>query len=299
MNESINWLDEINPHPRIVGTSGGQPNYIDPKRVIYDHELMLFGSGGSFVLTFDDGRQYEFGSNTFVIIPPGQWHVCRGIICEHVDRSWIHFDWTFDNRPVAELDMTYAPADPLPHLYHHAPDWVPSDLIHGSIANPESAFSLHRRISERFNFSKGARQKSSRALLLELLLQLLGDEQSEVSARPMDRKISPFNPFSIRDALDQYAQMSFGECPPIKLYLQDRGQSYDHQARTFKKSFGISPLQYVNSLRMEQAANLLHDTSMKVSEIAEQLGYDDLVYFGRIFKKIMGKSPQSWRKQQS
>ena len=295
MKTNQTYLDMVNPHPRIVGTSNGQPNYIDPKRVIYDHELMLFGSGGSFILNFEDGRHYEFGSNTFVIIPPGQWHVCRGIICEHVDRSWIHFDWSFDNRPVADLDMTYAPAEPLPHLYHHAPDWMPSELMHGTIDNPESAFSLHRRISERFNFSTGSRQKSSRALLLEVLLQLLGDESESVSARPMDRVVSPFNPFSIRDALDAYAQQSFNDCPPMKHYLQDRGQSYDHQARLFKKSFGISPLQYVNSLRIEHACNLLIDTSMKVGEIAEHLGYDDLVYFGRLFKKVVGKSPQSFR----
>ena len=296
MNAQAGWLDEINPHPRIVGRSGGQPNYIDPKRVIYDHELMLFGSGGSFELHFDDGRHYDFGSNTFVIIPPGQWHVCRGIVCEHVERAWIHFDWTHDNRPVADLDMTYFPADPLPDLYHLAPSWVPDDIVCGAIANPAAAFDLHHRISERFNFGVGKRQQSSRALLLELLIELLGDEGQEQLARPQDRRVSPFNPFSIRDALDAYAQILFQDAPPIRNYLQERGQSYDHQARSFKKSFGISPLQYVTSLRMEQAANLLRDTSMKVNEIAARLGYEDLVYFGRTFKKIMGQSPQRWRR---
>lgn len=298
MNQGSNWLKEMNPHLRIVGKSGGQSHYIDPRRVIYDHELMLFGSGGSFVLHFDDGRHFEFGSNSYVIIPPGQWHVCRGIVCEHVDRCWIHFDWVHDARPVAELDMTYAPATPIPDLYHLAPDWVPAELLHGSIDNPAAAFDLHHRITQRYNFSSGKRQQSSRALLLELLIELLGNEVQEQPVRPVDRQVSPFNPFSIRDALDTYAQLPFREAPPIRHFLQERGQSYDHQARSFKKSFGISPLQYVTSLRMEYAANLLRDTSMKVSEIAERLGYDDLVYFGRCFRKIMGSSPQSWRKAQ-
>lgn len=299
MNPEQEWISEINPHPRIVGKSTGQRTYIDPKRVIYDHELMLFGSGGSFVLEFEDGPRYEFGSNSFVIIPPGQMHVCRGVISEHVERAWVHFDWTYDNRPVADLDMTYAPAAPIPELFHLAPDWIPKQLIHGQIKNPAETFTLHHRMQERFNFSSGARQQAARALLLELLINLLAVDSNENIARPRDRSASPFNPFSIRDALAAYAQLPFNDCPPMKQYLQERGQSYDHQSRVFKKSFGVSPLQYVNSLRIEAAANLLRDTNMRVGDVAETLGYDDLVYFGRCFKKYMGMNAQAYRLQLS
>ena len=292
------WLDHVNPHVRIVGKSSGQKNYIDPRRVIYDHELMLFGSGGEFALDFDDGAHVRFESNSFVIIPPARWHICRGVICEHVERAWIHFDWSFDNRPVADLDMTYAPAAPVPALYHHAPAFVPQELMHGHIENPAAVFALHHRISERFNFASGSRQKSSRALLLELLLELLGADEGVPLLRKVERVQSPFTPFAIRDALDEYAMEPFNTCPPIREFLAVRGQSYDHQARVFKKSFAVSPLQYVNSLRVEHACNLLRDTQLKIGEVAAQLGYDDLVYFGRIFKKVTKQTAQDYRRAQ-
>lgn len=47
---------------------------------------------------------------------------------------------------------------------------------------------------------------------------------------------------------------------------------------------------------MEHACFLLEQTSFKVSEIAEQLGYDDALYFSRVFRKVYGQAPSVYRK---
>ena len=296
MEESRSWLADINPHPRIVGSTDGQRAYVDPRRVIYDHELMLFGAGGHFILECDADLRYEFHGPSYVIIPPGLWHTCRGIRSEQVTRAWVHFDWTYDNRPVAEKDITYAPAEPLTELYHRAPSFVPRDLIYGELKNPPQIDALHQALDKRFQSNDPIIRHSARAALLELLIYVLDDGTQQTLPSAQQREASPFTAFAIRDALHEYAHQAFNACPPLKQFLQDRGQSYDHQARLFKRAFGVSPLQYVNSLRIESAAHLIRGTDTPIGQVAEHLGYDDPVYFARCFKKYMGLSPSALRR---
>ena len=69
-----------------------------------------------------------------------------------------------------------------------------------------------------------------------------------------------------------------------------------HFSRQFQQFTGKSPLKYFNELKMEHACFLLEQTSFKVSEIAEQLGYDDALYFSRVFRKVYRQAPSVYRK---
>ncbi len=76
---------------------------------------------------------------------------------------------------------------------------------------------------------------------------------------------------------------------------------YDYIRKLFKKEIGVSPLEYITRLRMRSAEMLL--TTMwtneyTVSEIARMCGYDDALYFSRVFKKYFGCSPSSYVKKQ-
>lgn len=64
----------------------------------------------------------------------------------------------------------------------------------------------------------------------------------------------------------------------------------------FKKTFNMTPYQYFSKKRIEIAASLLLNSNMQVKEIAELLNYSDQPYFSNAFKKIMGVSPDKYRK---
>lgn len=66
-------------------------------------------------------------------------------------------------------------------------------------------------------------------------------------------------------------------------------------SQLFKKELGISFTEYVSKLRIDYACKLLKTTDISISEVSEQLGYNDYFYFSRVFKKIMGKSPSAYR----
>ena len=71
--------------------------------------------------------------------------------------------------------------------------------------------------------------------------------------------------------------------------------SASHFIRTFKAQVGYSPLAYQTRLRIERAKDLLRNTSLRVSEIAAQIGYQNPMYFSSTFKKHTGMTPLEYR----
>lgn len=76
---------------------------------------------------------------------------------------------------------------------------------------------------------------------------------------------------------------------------------YDYLRRLFKKEVGMSPLEYMTSLRMKNAEWLLSTAWMNgcaISEIARMCGFANALYFSRVFRKYYGCSPTQYVKQQ-
>lgn len=71
--------------------------------------------------------------------------------------------------------------------------------------------------------------------------------------------------------------------------------SKGHLFRAFKKSFRVSPLAYQQDLRFEAAQRLLRFTSLRCYEIALRVGYSNVYYFHRQFRKRMGITPKHYR----
>lgn len=66
--------------------------------------------------------------------------------------------------------------------------------------------------------------------------------------------------------------------------------------KLFKKHAGMGFVDYLNGIRMEKAAKLLEEGYLKTYEVCEEVGYKDLNYFYRIFKKFKGISPSEYKK---
>lgn len=72
--------------------------------------------------------------------------------------------------------------------------------------------------------------------------------------------------------------------------------SEDHLYNLFKKNIGISPKQYLIKTRMNEARNLLINTSMSIKEISDNVGFSSPYAFSNAYKKYFDKSPNSHRK---
>ncbi len=82
---------------------------------------------------------------------------------------------------------------------------------------------------------------------------------------------------------------------PIKRLALVSAVSVAHFAREFKKAFGVPPHRYLLTRRIERATALLRDTSLPITDIAFQTGWNSIGTFGRIFSDITGENPGEFR----
>ena len=64
----------------------------------------------------------------------------------------------------------------------------------------------------------------------------------------------------------------------------------------FKKTTNINFLNYITNVRIDRAKEMLIETDYSIADIAEQVGYIDVKYFSKTFKKNVGLNPQQYRK---
>jgi AraC-like DNA-binding protein len=67
--------------------------------------------------------------------------------------------------------------------------------------------------------------------------------------------------------------------------------------RFTQKYFALSPANYVNSIRLQNAARLLESSRLQIKDIAISSGFDDVAYFSKLFKKSFGASPSQYRER--
>lgn len=115
--------------------------------------------------------------------------------------------------------------------------------------------------------------------------------RSEKEADPPD---TAANSFIVRQAQAYIAQ----HCSD-KLSLQEVADhcfiSQWHLSKLLNKHLNQTFYDLLNTERMNRARELLENPALRISEIAEQVGYADTAHFSRVFKKLEGVSPGEWR----
>lgn len=64
----------------------------------------------------------------------------------------------------------------------------------------------------------------------------------------------------------------------------------------FKKNTGLSPVQFVQKVRLDQAKRLLREGTLPIAEVAREVGFADSFYFSRLFARETGLAPREYRK---
>jgi transcriptional regulator GlxA family with amidase domain len=84
---------------------------------------------------------------------------------------------------------------------------------------------------------------------------------------------------------------------PVAAMTRLSGLSERSFVRRFQQATGLSPLQYVHSVRLEEAKQMLEASDLPIEAIAEEVGYEDSGFFARLFKRSVNLTPASYRKR--
>ncbi len=98
--------------------------------------------------------------------------------------------------------------------------------------------------------------------------------------------------FVVRDQLVQ----DLSRAPNMPHLASVAGMSESKLRRLFRQVFGMSPYDYYQTVRMHEAARLLREAKLSVSEAGYQLGFENLSHFTRVFKQHLSQKPKQYAK---
>lgn len=96
-----------------------------------------------------------------------------------------------------------------------------------------------------------------------------------------------------------YFRANYNQEISIEEYAESRNMTACWFINCFKQITGQTPLQYILSMRISNAQSLLENTNYSITEIASQVGYENSLYFSRLFHKQTGMAPKEYRKMRN
>ena len=311
------WLLRAAPSLALAWRGRWPGGTVEPWRLLYDHELVLFQQGECRVTVADStprdagpvprdaqgrprwqavsgdaaaalatpapGTTYTCRAGSFLIIPPDTPHLTL-VSDGPATRACIHFDWLAGDAPATPV-CTVPPERPDPALVKRAPAWAPTGVLHGTVRLRRAVDDLVDTLFRRWNTRRVDERLTCRGTMLELLVRLLSDaDQAQVPA-------APELAHAVKDRLDR----QFADPRALPELLVDLDRSYEHCCRVFTAAYGVPPLRYLTAARIEQAKHLLARPGASVAAVAKTVGYGDSAYFSRVFREQVGVSPRAFR----
>lgn len=186
-----------------------------------------------------------------------------------VDHDWMHFSAEF--HPGASL-----------FDYFDVPSWVPA----ASVADVSDKFD--RLVSLRDQDDPASELESQGLARLLLAPFMAGGERPDA-----DRKLRTSNRFQkVIDHIERHLSRPMEVAELARLI----GLHPTYFSNLFSECFGTGPKRYLCQRRIERAQMLLIHSDVKLKEVATEVGFDNPLYFSRLFRKYTGVPPGAYRR---
>lgn len=96
----------------------------------------------------------------------------------------------------------------------------------------------------------------------------------------------------------QYIQQYYEEPLTIGMIAQAAMISESECLRCFRETIGTTPIRYLKQFRVQRAAEMLITTEKKIADIGELCGFQEMSYFAKSFREMMGITPSEYRKKE-
>lgn len=197
-------------------------------------------------------------------------------------------------RPGDFISATHNPQNPLRITYiHFNVSQVPTTLppVHQTMKNTIYFESLLAQYVRLFLVKTFAAEEEAKLILKQLMIHLLREEQEQES---QPNEMSNHITETIRE-IANFIQQHPADLHTVESLAARANLSKRYFSEKFKQIIGQTIKSYIVYSRIKRAEHLLHFSGMTVTETAEALGYNDLHFFSRQFKKYTGKNPSEIR----
>lgn len=229
--------------------------------------VILDGVGQAWI----EGRAMALGPGTCLLIPPGSALSAVHDPKRRLRVFYLHLDFLDANGDVLSPAAVAQPM--LPALIPDLTIWEP----------------LARQVVEG-HASANEAGRLQRDLALRLVLLSIASASQHRPTRSDDTKLSEIL-LAIRE--------NPGQPWPIPKIASRAGLSVSQTARRMHQLVGCSPQNFVIRARIDRACRLMETSNRSLEQIADSLGYTDVYFFHRQFKRVVGLPPAAWRKQQT
>lgn len=233
-----------------------------------DYQLIYIASGKGYFYFNDSAKPTVVEAGNMVLYHPDEFQKYIYYGKDHTDIYWLHFtgsglDALFRKY---EIDLSQS---------------IIQSGIKSFYAQTFEQIMLELQLKKKF-------YEESTALLLSHLLMTVGRHNQE---------LSPYSivPSNETEAATAYFHEHYRENINVEDFISARGYSVSSFFRKFRQFTGMTPLQYLLNIRLSNAMKLLETTNFPIKEIALLVGYDNALYFSRLFHKHVGVSPKEYR----
>ena len=226
------------------------------------YELYYLEAGSRRYFVGD--KLFTVSAGEFVLIPPGVLHRTGG---EYGTRTLVGFTYSYLASAFSQEMLSK-----LLVCFEHV------KLLPGE-NQKETCKTLIRKLTV-------CEDDTAFALILGLLLQELSQCSYE--------ELSPDR----NSAIVSFINRNYAEITNINQIAEHFFISKYHLCRVFREAMQISVVDYLNQIRIKNACGFLEATDKSISEISVRCGYNSSAYFSNTFKKITGRSPAQYRKEQ-
>lgn len=240
------------------------------------------------------GREYHVKCGDITIINSGITHKFTSDV--NSDENFVTYDLMFSPDFFGAEDIEMGEFEALKNnfLFH---SMFPMDAgsqpdMHISGGGYSDYGEIFTRIYHEYNRKERGFIQIIRAYIIELIIKLFRNiEQTEEIVLPPNKLDSITNAakyiegnYTSKLSIDDIASRAF--------------LSPDYFRKLFKKVTGSSVTSFQQKLRIDEACRLLSTTDVPIKDICVSIGYNDMAAFYQIFKKVTGKTPNEYRKNQ-
>lgn len=210
---------------------------------------------------------YRLQSNQFFILPPGKFHIYQADLRNPWSIYWVHFSGNM----VKSLNK-----------WMHIEEFSkPSSIVYDKKIVEQWA-DMYYALASGLTENNLAYANLCLYRFLSFFLCQQNQHPNVVKENPIAKSIT-------------YMKANINQLLSVEDLATEMNYSSSHFTSLFKKTTGISPIDYFIKLKIHYACQLLSQTELRISEVSNKLGYDDSFYFSRLFKKMTGKSPKDYR----